>query len=60
MAADEGIREPYRILGIRGIGIPHVFPKTRIVRQSKKTTKEKKELPRNTEEKIEKTIDIEA
>lgn len=60
MAADEGIREPYRISGIQSIGIPHVFPKTKVVRQAKKTTKEEKELPKKTKEEKKEGIDIEA
>jgi hypothetical protein len=59
MARDEGIREPYRISGIRSIGVAHVFPKTRVVRQAKKTTKEEKELPKKTKEETKEGIDIE-
>jgi hypothetical protein len=56
MARDEGIREPYSIAGIRGIGPAHVFPKTRITRKVKKTVKEEKKP--SMEEKKE-GIDIE-
>lgn len=59
MANDEGIREPYRIAGIRNIGPAHVFPKTRITRKVKKTPKEEKESPEKSKEEKKEGIDIE-
>lgn len=59
MAADEGIREPYRIAGIRNIGSAYVFPKTRITRKVKKTPEEKKESPKKSKEEKRERIDIE-
>ena len=46
MANDDEITGLYRIVGIRSIGVPNVFPKTRIVKKVKKpTTAEKKSKP---------------
>lgn len=59
MARDEGIREPYRIPGIRSIGVAHVFPKTRITRKVKKTVKEEKKPSKRPGEEKKEGIDIE-
>jgi hypothetical protein len=59
MARDEGIREPYSIAGIRGIGAAHVFPKTRITRKVKKTVKEEKKPSMKLKEEKKEGIDIE-
>lgn len=59
MADDDGIRELYRVAGIRGIGTAHVFPKTRITRKVKKTSKEEKESSEKSKEEKKEGIDIE-
>lgn len=43
MAIDEGIRELFRISETRNTGLPHVFPKTRVVKRTRKSEKEKEE-----------------
>lgn len=61
MADEEGIREPYKVIGIRGIGTAYVFPKTRVVKTAKKHIKEEKEFPqKRKEEGLSHVIDIEA
>ncbi|MBI5213778.1 MAG: hypothetical protein HY957_10495 [Nitrospirae bacterium] len=50
MADEEGIREPYKVLGIRGIGTAYVFPKTRVTKKAKKHIKEEKEFPEKRKE----------
>lgn len=40
MADDTGIGDIFRIVGIRNIGRPGVFPRTRIVRKKKKKPEE--------------------
>ena len=57
MDYDDEISALYRVLGIRSIGVPNVFPKTRIVKKVKKSTAaEKKSKPAREEGK---GIDIE-
>jgi hypothetical protein len=58
MADDDGIRELYRVAGIRGIGAAYVFPKTRVERKAKKPPKEEKEIPKKSGEEKREGIDI--
>ncbi len=61
MADEEGIREPYKVLGIRGIGTAYVFPKIRVTKKAKKHIKEEKEFQgKRKEEGPSHSIDIEA
>ncbi|MBF0558738.1 MAG: hypothetical protein HQL08_08160 [Nitrospirae bacterium] len=48
MANDEGIGDVYRIVGIRNIGTPRVFPKSNYSKKKKKRSET--ENPERTEE----------
>ncbi|MEW6116873.1 MAG: hypothetical protein AB1553_08230 [Nitrospirota bacterium] len=50
MASDEGIRDLYGAQGIRAIGTPYVFPKSRTVKTERRS-KEEKERSRKANKK---------